>query len=97
MKGAGGGSLGDHIAAIRRQRGQEAAKPPALPLAFAHLWNAFIELHQARGSSGFGPNPISYAEIAAYRAVTGADLSPWEVKVIRALDTVYIETASQSG
>lgn len=77
--------------------GKEERQPPELPLDFAHVWNAFIELHQARGSSGFGPDPISHLEIAAYRAVTGIDLSPWEVKVIRALDTVYIETSSQSG
>lgn len=64
---------------------------------FAHLWNAFAEMHAARSGNGFGGNPISYAEIAAYCAVTGTDLSPWEVKVIRALDTVYIETSSQSG
>ena len=89
--------MGDHIASIRRQKGQEEAHAPALPLDFAHVWNAFIELHQCRGSGGFGPNPISFTEIASYRHVTGIDLSPWEVKVIRALDTVYIETASQSG
>jgi len=89
--------LGDHIASIRRQRGEEERRPPELPLDFAHVWNSFIELHNARGGSGFGPNPISYTEIASYRAVTGADLSPWEVKVIRALDTLYLETSSQSG
>jgi hypothetical protein len=77
--------------------GKEERAAPELPRDFVHVWNAFIELHGARGSSGFGPNPIPFQEIAAYRAVTGVDLSPWEVKVIRALDTVYIETASQSG
>lgn len=77
--------------------GQEERKPPELPTDFSHIWNAFAELHAARGGNGFGGNPISYGEIAAYRALTGTDLSPWEVKVIRALDTVYIETASQSG
>lgn len=97
MTGAGGGSLGDHLASIRRQQGKEERKAPELPLDFAHIWNAFIELHQARGSNGFGPVPISHMEIASYRAVTGVDLSPWEVKVIRALDTLYIETSSQSG
>lgn len=97
MTGGAGGSLGDHIASIRKQQGKEERQPPELPLDFAHLWNAFIELHQARGSSGFGPEPIRYSEIAAFRSLTGQDLSPWEVKVIRALDTLYLETSSQSG
>lgn len=77
--------------------GIEPPKPPELPRHFAHVWNVFIELHAARGSSGFGPSPISFTEIAAYRSVTGIDLSPWEVKVIRALDNLYIETSSHSG
>lgn len=97
MQGGGGGSLGDHLASIRKQLGQAKRKPPPMPPDFAHLWNAFIELHNARSGNGFSGNPISFTEIAAYRAVTGIDLSVWEVKVIRALDTVYMETASQSG
>lgn len=71
--------------------------PPALPPDFVHLWNSFIELHQARGSGGFGPLAIPYSEIVSYCRLSALELSPWEVKVIRALDTVYLETASQSG
>jgi len=89
--------VGDHLASVRRQLGKAERVAPDLPRDFAHIWNAFIELHNARGSGGFGPCAITYSEIAAYRDLTGVDLSPWEVKVIRALDTLYIEVSSQSG
>jgi hypothetical protein len=53
------------------------------------VWGWFWALH-ARRSSGFAPNPISYADIAAWAALMGARPSPWEVWLITRLDDAFL-------
>jgi hypothetical protein len=43
-----------------------------------------------------GPNPIAWGEIAAWAALTGADLSPFEVRVILAIDRAWLEEQARS-
>lgn len=50
------------------------------------LWDWFWELDAARGSNGFGLNPISYEAIQAWSAMTGAAPEPWEVSTLKAMD-----------
>lgn len=52
----------------------------------AYLWGWFIELASARTSNGFGLNPISYVEIAAWARLTGREPSPWEVSLLKRMD-----------
>jgi len=54
------------------------------------VWEDFLELHSARGSNGFGANPISYTEIDAWTRLSGYVLSPQDVKIIKLLDRVYL-------
>jgi hypothetical protein len=56
----------------------------------AHLWHSFLELHQARGGNGFGPNALSFSEIEAWQRLTGRCLTPWELNVMLALDRAYL-------
>lgn len=49
------------------------------------VWQAFLDLMGTR-QIGMAVGPITYAEIAAYDALTLAGLGPWEVKLIRRLD-----------
>lgn len=44
----------------------------------------------ARTSNGFGLNPLSFAEIQAWAALTGADPTPWEVSLLKRLDGVTL-------
>lgn len=64
---------------------------PAVPEAGDYLWEWFLELHLARASSGFGANPIGYADISAWSELTRRQLRPWEVLAIRAIDAVFME------
>jgi hypothetical protein len=41
-----------------------------------------------------GPMPITYQEIIAWVTLTGNDLSPWEVEVIKRLDKIYVKVVS---
>lgn len=69
-----------------------------IPSAAAHVFEWFCDLSDARGGNGFSLNPVSYAEIAAWSALTGARPSPWEIKAIRAMDAAYLsELARHNG
>jgi hypothetical protein len=49
-----------------------------------------MDLHSARGSNGFGINPLSYTEIDAWNRITCAGLTAQEVKIIKRLDMIYL-------
>ncbi|MFP1634084.1 hypothetical protein ACLB6G_20330 [Zhengella sp. ZM62] len=61
-----------------------------VPLEASHVLHWFYELDAARGSNGFGANPISYPDIAAWRELTGAEPLPWEVRALKAMDAAYL-------
>lgn len=94
LKQHGGGTLRDHLESVERQTGKTPDKliPPDFPDAVGHLWEWFIDLDRARPSGGFGPSAISYAEIDAFARLTGAEPTPFEVDVLRALDREYLAT-----
>jgi hypothetical protein len=61
------------------------------------LWNAFVELHEGRGSNGYGPNPITWQDLAAWQSISGVTLTAWEVSAIRALDSVALAAAAKQA
>lgn len=66
---------------------------PAFPQALEHVWLSFMDLAGTR-DVGLSLGPITFAEIDAFRRLTQADLSAWDVKLIRRLDiAVRIATA----
>ena len=67
---------------------EEKLLGPPCPLAAEHLWPIFLELHSARSSNGFGLNPLSFVELDAYQRVTGIELLPEEVSLLRLADEV---------
>jgi hypothetical protein len=44
-----------------------------------------------------GPNPISYDIIKAWCDLSGVDLSPWEIDLIKSLDNLWIKTTSEEA
>ena len=42
-----------------------------------------------------GPNPISYDIIKAWCDLSGVSLSPWEIGIIKALDSIWLKTISE--
>jgi hypothetical protein len=63
---------------------------PPFPMHDGYLFQAFQDLSAARGSNGFGINPISYSEIEAYKELTGARLTYWDVRMIRRIDSIFL-------
>lgn len=68
-----------------------------LPVAVRPVWNAFIAMHERRGSNGYGPNPITWHDIAAWQAVSGLVLTPWEASVVGTLDGVAMAAAAKQA
>ena len=60
----------------------------------AHVWYAFITLSNTRSAGFSGPNPITYEQIKAWKELTETPISPWEVTVIKRVDTVYMGTVN---
>jgi len=71
-------------------------REPPFPVGEAELFRIFQELNAARGHNGFSYNPLSYAELDAYSRLTGRSLSPWEVRMLKRLDMIYL-TAHGKG
>ncbi|WP_435406470.1 phage tail assembly chaperone [Pseudomonas juntendi] len=83
---------------VERAAGRRPAQldGPELPAAVDHVWGWYLELHAARGGSGFGPSPIGFTEMAAWAALTGNHPSPWEVETLRALDQAHLDHQAEN-
>lgn len=92
--GGKGNSMRDQLMSAWRQTG---VKPKALdelvemPSSCFHVWKMFIELNNARGSNGFGVNPISYTEIYSYCKLHAIDIDEWELDLIKEFDKTVLE------
>ena len=58
-----------------------------MPLLY--LWNAFQRLSGRRTGSGFGINPIAYADIEAFARLRAKRFSPFEIELIEDLDNLF--------
>jgi len=63
---------------------------PDCPEGLDLAWEAFLDLSATRPVGFSGPSAIPYAEIAAWCSLTGNDLSPTEVELIKAADRHYL-------
>jgi len=75
-------------------------RPPALvapefPDIISHLWEWFIELHNARPRTGMGASPIAYSEIVAWSSLTRVTPSPWEVGIIKKIDSMFMDVSTK--
>lgn len=70
---------------------------PTFPDLVTHVWAAFLELHNGRTYGMSGPNPISYDTIYFWCCMTGIELTPWEISVIKDLDNEYIKAMGEEN
>lgn len=71
---------------------------PGLPPLLVYVWEWFCELSAARGSNGFGANPISWAEIDAWAQRMRRNPSVFELELLQALDAAFvISMATEPG
>lgn len=73
----------------------DLANAPELPPEMAHVWRWFVQLHATRGHGQGGDFPITYGEMAAWAALTGARPTAYEALAIRAIDDAYLTPPAQ--
>ena len=93
---ADGATLREHLenAAAQGVRNELLDGDPC-PDVLAHVWRWFGELSSARGSSGFGPNPLGFAEISAWSQLLDRTPSAVEIELILRLDRQFLQTFSK--
>jgi hypothetical protein len=81
------------LLSVERQTGKTPAalEGPPLPADAEHVWRWFLSLHTGRSSNGFGPNPISWADISAWISITQTTVRASEVAAIMMVDTLWME------
>lgn len=92
--GKAGSTVKDQLMSVWRQTGvkpKELDDVVTLPECCYGVWKAFIDLNNARSSSGFGVNPVSYLEIQAYCNLYNTVLDEWELDLIRKFDNVVLQ------
>ncbi len=65
--------------------------PVEPPYELEWHWGVFCELSRARPISGSGSCPIDFRQIQAWSGLMGVKLTPWEIRLIRAVDDIWIE------
>lgn len=90
--GEDGVSVGEKLAHIERTTGRRPAAldGPPVPFQLAHLLEWFGELNAGRTDIRVGANPLTWEGMDAWARLTGRDLRPWEVGLLRALDRTYL-------
>jgi len=69
-----------------RQDAIDQLEGPPFPDELAYLWEWFVELDRARGSTGFAMSPIGFVDIQAWASLTGRRPYPEEVHALLQLD-----------
>jgi hypothetical protein len=97
LAGEDGVSYGDKLRYRERTTGKHHPHldGPAIPKRLAYLWEWFQELESARTGTGFGPNPITFAEIKAWSELTGRSPRPHEIRVLKSLDLLRLKVWSE--
>lgn len=63
--------------------------PTLVPIA-ERAWAVFGDLHACRPLSAHGITPISYVEMDAYSRMTGQQLAPLDVFLVRVIDEAFV-------
>lgn len=74
-------------AALRQHLAGGRARPPE---AGVLIWNAFDQMSRARSWHAHGPNPISFAEIAAWCSLMRMPLEPAHIGMLRGMDSEWL-------
>jgi hypothetical protein len=81
-----------HLLQVAKTLGRKPAAliGPPLPERADYLWQMFHDLHSGRSYSSGGPNPLSWSDIKAWDDLMEVGLKDWEVRVIKALDSLWL-------
>lgn len=105
MPGKDGTTPRAHAEQVARHTGRPFAEAlarlglaePDIPPDGALLWSWWRELASGRGNNGFGPLPISWADMDAWARLTGTPLSPWQAGTLRDMDNAFLARVAEQS
>lgn len=74
----------------RREKLIQELHVPLCPKGAGYIFEIYNRLRRRKGSNGFGLGPIEWQDIDAFARVSGARMSPWDVRVIESLDDIFL-------
>lgn len=78
---------------LEHMRLQLDGKSSHVPAGGQLIWRWFIDLCRTRSYHGYGPNPLTYAEIEAYARVYGWPIDGRHVDAILEMDRAWLARA----
>lgn len=81
---------------VRRQTGikpKELENLIALPESMSQVWKFFLDLHNSRTHTAFGPNPITFSDMKAYFDLFDIIPQDFEIQAIQRLDMELIKNS----
>jgi hypothetical protein len=71
-------------------------EPPPCPDEIKYLWQWFGDLSRGRNYTGMGsPLPLSSTEILSWMTITKIRLTPWELDVIKSMDSIHLQSVNE--
>jgi hypothetical protein len=85
-------TIGEHLREAARvdPSARRELVGPTLPPIAERAWSVFGDLHACRPLSAQGITPISYVEMDAYCRMTGQQLAPLDVFLVRTIDEAFV-------
>lgn len=65
-------------------------------MGLRHVWQSWMRLRRRTPPGFSGPNPIVWSDIDAFLRRTGVQIGPWELKLIEAIDDLYVRPPEAS-
>ena len=95
----GDATLRKHLEVAQRvSRRQVARLHLACPEGAQHIWDWFLDLCSGRQRMDRGqPCPLTYSEVSAWAQLLRRRLLPFEVRQLKMLDSLYIQTWRQQN
>jgi hypothetical protein len=76
---------------LRAQALAEELKQPPLPPALEYIWSSFLRIRARKAAGEHGPEPISWLDFDAFNRLTRLRLTPWELRLLEELDSIYLD------
>lgn len=97
--GSDGVPLVRHLERVAEMTGTRPAEldGPECPECLLYLFEWFFEIGRGRGSSGWGPNPLGYRDLAAWADLTGIRPTPLEVSMLMDLDRQFMKSREKTN
>lgn len=92
MADKNGVSEREHLEQIAKTSGRtpKGLEGPEFPDLAMRVWRVYTALHNRRGASMNGPEPLQYEAVQAWCNLHRDRLSLWEIDTIEALDALWL-------